>query len=105
MRYVNEYDLEDMARRFDPESVPVVTVGLLILVRLVNWTNRNSDGWAYWPKPVRAAARLIDLVESVDRFDPEDVSVADLNRALVPVKAFATRQGFDYDAVLLEGVT
>ena len=102
MRYVNEYDLADMARRFDPETCPVLATGVLILVRLANWTNRNSDGWAYWPKPVRAASRLMDLLESVDRWEPEkDLSVADLNRALTPIKAFATRQGFDYDVVLL----
>lgn len=102
MRYMNTYDIENaLATALTVGETSNLTHGVHVLIRLHNWTNRNSDGWAYWPKPVRAAARLIELIEGVDRWDPEDVSSADLKRALVPIKSFLTRQGVDHSEVLV----
>lgn len=96
MRFMNTYEIEDAARRYDPATYRHLAIGVLVLARLVNWANRNSDGWAYWPKPTRAANRLIELIQGVDRFDPEDVTATDLKRACVPIKSFLTRQGVDH---------
>jgi hypothetical protein len=73
---------------------------VVIIDRLRYWTNRNSDGWAYWPKPVRAAKNLMVLLESGDRWDPADVTEAELKKAIVPIKSFLTRHGVAHEEVL-----
>jgi len=63
----------------------------------------NSDGWAYWPKPARAAARLMELIERDGtaryRFDQErkDVTGAGLRKAYAPIKAFRRRSGLSFE--------
>ena len=96
---MNEYDVQDAINRL--QSAPNLHRGAQVLRRLVDWTNSNSDGWAYWPKPVRAAKSLQELLQAADRFDPRDVTEADLNKALRPIKAFLTRHGVDHSVVLL----
>lgn len=90
MRFMNEFDIDAAARYADH---PVLGPAVQTLAALRDWTNANSDGWAYWPKPARAAARLMDLIER-DRFDDDrpDATAAELTKALAPVKAFRTRQ-------------
>jgi hypothetical protein len=97
MKYWNQHDVASAQRRF--EGLPDRELGLLVLTRLMNWTNRNSDGWAYWPKPVRAAKRLMELLDSGDHWDPEDVTEAELKKAFTPIKSFLTRQGVDHGEV------
>lgn len=109
MMFANEHDVEEYLNQFSggsPESLdtPNLLAGALTLARLVNWTNSNSDGWAYWPKPARSAKSLMTLLQSADRFDPQDVSVADLRKALSPVRAFLTRQGVSHDEVIVTDV-
>lgn len=103
MRFMNEWDIEDALRRFRPDETPNLATGAEVLAALAGWTNRNSDGWAYWPKPVRAANALIVLLEAQrgKRWgNPvEDVTAAQLKKALAPIKAFLTRQGVAYDVV------
>jgi hypothetical protein len=103
MRYMNTYEIEDAARRFRDHAIlgPAVQT----LTNLMNWTNENSDGWAYWPKPARAAARLMLLIEGDDPrsavFDRkrEDVTLAEYRKALAPIKSFRTRQGATFEIV------
>lgn len=97
--WMNDYDIEDAARRFDPATHRNLAIGVLIIARLANWTNRNSDGWAYWKKPSNAAKRLMELIQSVDRWEPVDVSAEDLKKACTPIKAFLTRQGVDHEVI------
>ena len=96
MRYMNDYDLMQAESRF------AETPNRLRLTKSVQnlrrWTNQNSDGWAYWPKPVRAASRAIGLIESTtwdenERRMREDATDAETVAALKPIKAFLTRQG------------
>jgi hypothetical protein len=60
----------------------------------------HSDGWAYWPKPCRAAKALQELIGTtrtyLDDPDRESVTIADLKRAYRPLRAFATRHGADF---------
>lgn len=94
MLFMNEYDVQDAVIRFATDSsTPNLGTVALALDRLVSWTNSNSDGWAYWPKPCRAAKSLQQLLQSADRYDPQDVTEAEVRRALAPVRAFLTRQG------------
>lgn len=97
--WMNEYEVDDAVRRFNG-TTPNLRRGAQVLHRLVRWTNRNSDGWGYWPKPSRAARSLMDLLYAADRFDPEDVTDAELARTLRPIKAFLTRQHVDHSEVL-----
>lgn len=103
MRYMNDWDI---ARALDLySSHPILGPAVKTLVELVEWTDRNSDGWAYWPKPCRAAARLQELIErdgtSRYRFDSEreDVTLEEYKAALRPIKAFRTRHNATFEIV------
>jgi hypothetical protein len=95
MRYMNEWDIAEAVERYADH--PILGPATRTLANLAEWTNHNSDGWPYWPKPARAAARLMELIErdgtSRYRFDADraDVSEAEYRAALRPIKAFRTR--------------
>lgn len=102
MLFMNAYEVaEERARH---ARHPVLGPATQTLANLVEWTNRNSDGWAYWPKPARAAAKLMALIQGDrprSRFDEEraDATPEALAAALRPVKAFRTRHGADFEIV------
>lgn len=101
--WMNEYEIADAAVQFR-HSDPVIEAATLTLVNLVNWTNRNSDGWPYWRKPVVAAIKLMDLIQEAQKVRPSsDLEVLNFKtaykRALVPLKAFRTRHGADFEIV------
>jgi len=111
MSWMNECEVEEVQRLFDVNEVPNLAEGAWVLGNLVDWTNRNSDGWPYWSKPSNAAKRLQELLHAhtyaarfgyyqgtADRL--QDVSKADLSAALRPIKAFLTRQGVEPGVVL-----
>lgn len=103
MRYMNDYDIERARRvgvRNDwPNRLRLVdTVDALRM-----WANRNSDGWAYWPKPCRAAARAMEQIcgdgtNAAD--DRPDATDAEVTAALRPINAFLTRQGVPHSEVI-----
>jgi len=106
MRYMNDYDLMQAERRLLPENVPNRARLVGVVDRLREWANANSDGWAYWPKPCRAASKAMALIES--RAYPEystmetvDATDAEFKAALVPIKSFLTRA----DSMMRNGVT
>jgi hypothetical protein len=86
---MNEYEIEDAARRWADH--PVLGPATRTLTSLVEWTNRNSDGWCYWPKPGRAASRLCELVEAARRGTIP--TRPEVRKAYRPLKAFRTRHG------------
>ena len=89
MLYMNDYDLACAKSRYDGGDTPNRYALVVVVSRLREWANNNSDGWAYWPKPVRAAKRAIELINGNES---ADITVADMNAALRPIKAFMTRQ-------------
>lgn len=91
MRFMNEWDIDNAVRRFTQGDTPILRRAALTLQNLMEWTNRNSDGWCYWRKPTAAAEKLMALIEGVDRWDAVDVAEADLKKALTPIKSFCTR--------------
>lgn len=102
MRFMNEHEIEDNLGRW--EDHPVLKAASQTLSNLKDAANANSDGWAYWPKPARAAAKLMDLIErdgtSEYRWgDREDATVAALKAAYSPIKAFRTRTGVQFEIV------
>ena len=102
MRFMNEWDIGNAQRRYADH--PVLGPATTTLRRLADWANENSDGWAYWPKPCRAAAQLMELIEgngtnrALAEAD-ERATPAAYRKALAPIKAFRTRQGADFEIV------
>lgn len=101
MRFMNTYDIEDARVRYARH--PLLGPATKTLASLRDAADENSDGWCYWPKPARAAARLMEVIErdgtSRYRFDDEraDVTLAELRKAYAPIKAFRTRTGISFD--------
>src|SRR3954469_3963875 len=98
MLFMNEHEVREAVCRY--RAHPTLGPATRTLDALVEWTNCNSDGWPYWPKPYRAARALQELISTTRTYmdDPEreSVTVADLKRAYRPLRAFATRHGADF---------
>lgn len=102
MRFMNEYDIQMAARRHADNPIAMAAITQVAIVK--QWADRNSDGWAYWPKPVRACAKLMDLIEGNGTNQAiQDIgqraTEANFKKAMAPVKAFRTRQGADFTIV------
>lgn len=107
MMFMNEMDIEDAQRRY--RNHPVLGPASQTLHNLMECANRNSDGWAYWPKPCRAAKKLQELIEGYSHLggvreahfdrDREDATPAKLKAAYSPIKAFRTKSGLSFDIV------
>jgi hypothetical protein len=95
---MNEFEV-DWA--FDRFGADVDNLGRAVrtLDNLVQWTNRNSDGWPYWSKPSNASKRLQSLVHArmSPRCEDTTISDAEYKAALVPIKAFRTKHGADFE--------
>lgn len=110
MYYASEHDIHGWQQRLNA-ATGYPNLGHLAdnLDALRIWTDENSDGWAYWIKPRRAAQRIIETLHITasnlrdyrKAQDVTDLSEADVKRLLAPVKAFLTRQGVDHADVLL----
>jgi hypothetical protein len=96
MLYMNEYEIEHALDRNGND--PVLGPASLTLWNLMRWTNENSDGWAYWPKPCRAAKGLQEFIQKYS-YPCAYASPAEYKAALRPIKAFRTRQGADFEIV------
>jgi len=116
VRFMNDYDIARAMQRYDGEDTPNRYRAALAVAILRSWADANSDGWCYWPKPCRAAARLFALLEGeygdprgagtnamLDYLQRVDATDAEFKAALRPVKAFLTRHGANAD-VILRGV-
>ncbi len=92
MRYMNDYEITEAVHRYADH--PTLGPAARTLRNLKDVVDANSDGWAYWVKPRRAAARLVELVagDPRDRFgDRDDVTAEQVRKAYTPIKAFLTR--------------
>lgn len=95
--FMNEYDLAHARSRFTRASKPNRLALVLVVEHLADWADNNSDGWAYWPKPCRAAERAMSLIESRtyaenQEQEDHDITDAEMQAAVRPIKAFLTRQ-------------
>lgn len=93
MRFMNDYDLYIARQRFGKGLAPNRLALVIAVERLAEWADSHSDGWAYWPKPCRAAANAIELIDGLNRADERvDITEAEMLTAVRPIKAFCTRQ-------------
>jgi len=96
MLYMTAYDLDDAIMRFT-ETAPRRAQVARTVRALSEWTDRNSDGWVYWPKPRQAAARAMEQIASTtyvedSRQETTDLTEAGMTAVLRPIRAFCTRQ-------------
>lgn len=99
MRFMNEFDITSAQRRW--AGHPVLSAAADTLANLAAATNANSDGWPYYSKPARAAAKLMELIEGDGTWQffhgkREDATPDKLKAALKPIKAFRTRSGWKF---------
>lgn len=95
MLFMNGWEIDNAYDRY--RDHPVLGPATITLCALRDATNACSDGWAYWPKPCRAARKLQELIQGPDpmaRYDNEraDATAAKLRAALAPIKALRTRE-------------
>lgn len=107
MHFMNDYDIETAQYRFSQGGTPNREKVADIVAKLAEWTDDNSDGWAHWSKPSRAAAKAMDLIDprtydEIVEFEQNDCSDAEVTRAFAPIKAFLTRQGVDHSEIFGE---
>lgn len=95
MLFMNEWEIDNAYRRY--RDHPVLGPATITLCALRDATNACSDGWAYWPKPCRAARKLQELItgdptRSYHDDERADATAAKLRAALAPIKALRTRE-------------
>jgi len=100
MTWLNEYEIDEVVRRSAVHRHRFANDGAHILQRLMDWVNRNSDGWPYWQAPSKASAKLqealhLRYLSAWDRHIERDLTSEELALLLRPVKAFLTRRGVD----------
>jgi hypothetical protein len=111
--WMNQAEIEWAARQ--NHDCPVVSKGVKLLYRLMESVNEQSDGWAYWHAPSKAAEKLVALLQSAGNLSHGTIGTiteADLRKALSPIRTMVTKQkkiqarygnvfNFDVDAALL----
>jgi hypothetical protein len=102
MRYMNAYDIATARSRFTRSTKPNRLALALVVDNLREWADMHSDGWAYWPKPARAADAAMAHIESrTSRENAEqetyDITEEQMLAAVRPIKAFLTRERVSAD--------
>jgi len=95
-RFMNESDIAYARARFTEAAKPNRLALAIMVDRLAEWADQNSDGWAYWAKPRAAAQRAIGHIASTtwganEIQESEDITDAEMRAAARTVRAFLTR--------------
>lgn len=94
--WMNRMDIEEAVelRRMLPNRHRAAR----FLKEFMDEVDQHSDGWPYWNPPAKAAKQLMEIVhkrpDEYRGLKLEDVTPAQLNKALAPIKAFYTRRGY-----------
>jgi hypothetical protein len=96
MQFMNDYDLDYARARFTRAATPNRLALVMVVDHLREWADNHSDGWAYWPKPCRAADKAMTLINSRtsrenDEQERTDITEAEMLAAVRPIKAFLTK--------------
>ena len=101
--WMNEYDVLDAVQTWADE--PLLAAATQTLQNLMDKVNANSDGWAYWTAPQKAAAKLEEVIQLANAYDRRGVDLplddvrSKLRKALVPIKSSRTRSGLHFVSV------
>lgn len=108
---LNQYEVETAQIKAAHDfHRPNAQAAVLTLARLMEWTNSNSDGWAYWKKPLAASKKLQVQVQRLyfaprpgrmDISTDQDISAQELKAAYTPIKSFLTRQGVAHSVIFV----
>jgi hypothetical protein len=95
MKFMNGWEIETYFDRYGHLNT-IRGKAARFLAAFRNEVDMHSDGWAYWSLPVKAAKRLMELVEDEPLCGHMGgpPTEADFKRALSPIKAFYTRRGY-----------
>ena len=97
MLFMNEYEISEARSRWARH--PALGPATKFLDAYMREVNAHSDGWPYWSAPVKAAAKLMELIRASDAvarssgLDDSAPSLAAVRKTLSPIKAFMTRRG------------
>ena len=94
MKFINTYQIDDLVR--SGRGGDIFRKAVRLLADLRDLADAISDGWHSWPKPARAANRLVELVETHqpsprNGWRATEPTPAELKKAVVPIKSFITR--------------
>lgn len=93
MTWMNHSEVDEAVDRFRP--YPNRHRAACFLKAFVEEVDARSDGWPYWSAPSRAAKQLMELLAPAKaRWNTNDITLAQLNKALKPIKSFYTRRGY-----------
>lgn len=85
MLFMNEWEIGEKVDRY--RTHPTLGPATRFLHRYMEEVNSHSDGWPYWSAPVKAAAKLMELIYK------GEATTGEVTKALSPIKAFMTRRG------------
>jgi hypothetical protein len=110
MLYLNSDEIDDLQDYFRGPEIPEnVRKAASALQRLKDWTNENSDGWAYWKAPLKAAEplmlRLMEAESAWRRMKPvEDITEPRMDLFFKPIRDLLSNLGHDAESILFPGV-
>ena len=92
--FMNQGDIE--AAYSNHHDCPNVRKGVALLHSLMQAVNEQSDGWAYWSPPSKAAEKLWELLKTTGNLlygNTHGTITADqLKQAITPIRRMVTAQ-------------
>lgn len=93
MMFMNEPEIKGAAQA--QHDCPNVRKGVWLLLKLMQAVNAQSDGWPYWSAPVKAAEKLMTLLQTAGNLaygTHGKIETAALRKAITPIRTMATHQ-------------
>ena len=89
---MNEWEID--TARAEHVNHSVLGPATQLLYDLKELANDNSDGWAYWRKPLHAAKKLMAMIQ-----DPTSADEATFKKAQTPIKILCTKYNFAFPSI------
>jgi hypothetical protein len=85
MKYVNDYDIDNMLMRHNPDTYAWRAAN--IIRQIMTEANDHSDGWAYWRAPLSACQKMITIAQGYETTEK------DWRAAVATIRRFYTTKG------------
>jgi hypothetical protein len=105
MLFHNTWEIDENAQQF--AGHPVLGPATTLLQRFRDEVNQNSDGWAHWPLPAKAAKSLMELIDQAKRCrrdllpDSEMPTMKQAKKAATRIKTFCTKHKLQFPLVVI----